>query len=333
MKTIHPFILGSGRTGQVIARSLDILNQLHTDQFQIRIPVFIPRGKSFGDMAKGLENSALFIANPPGLHEQAIVQAEKAGFSAVFCEKPVCTDIEQIASLKKVKKNVPVFHVYRQQWGPQTIKEMILAGELGEIISIEGKIWQPSMAHRALEPSARPQDWKTDPKLNGNFGVILDLGVHWADLVSFLVGQTPTRAKGWHSKINNEPPYHDTHLHLDLEFPSSIKTFASISKVVHGATNDLEVSILGSKKAATWKFLNPDEIIVGKGRDRNIMVRKENRWGSRQPPFHGLGWIEGYIEIIRQGLFELVGLPITSYPNLKESLLITEKLLSSQITE
>lgn len=76
--------------------------------------------------------------------------------------------------------------------------------------------------------------------------------------------------------------------------------------------------------------MEPDQIIVGVGRDRSILTRQDSSLGSKQSPYHGLGWLEGYIEICRQVLRDIEGEDHTSYPTLAEALKVTEVLLTME---
>ena len=101
----------------------------------------------------------------------------------------------------------------------------------------------------------------------------------------------------------------------------------SVSKTVHGAGNLLEVHIMGAKLGASWSFENPDELQLARGTNSESFRRETCLMGSQQSPYHGLGWLEGYIEIIRQGILILQGLPHTPPPDLKDSLDVVEALL------
>jgi len=327
---IQPFILGSGRAGQAIAKGIQIV-ALQEPDLGVAPPQWLKRGQALSEVTRGVEKPVLVVANPAGLHAEALATATEAGFFAVLTEKPVCVTLAEVAKLRELTARVAVMHVYRQMWGPQLLAQMLEAGELGEIISLESRYWQPSVAHRSLEGNPVVNDWKNDTQLNGNHDVLLDLGTHWADLIFFLMKERPVRSQGWASYINAEAPHRDTHLHLTFDFAKGARAFGSLSKVVHGATNGFEVNVLGAKGSATWNFLAPDELILGKGRDRTVITRKDSAMGGKQPPFHGMGWLEGYTEIIRQAFFDLADQPFRAYPTLGEGLDVVDALLSIKL--
>lgn len=317
---ISPLIVGKGRAGGAIAKSLMSL-AVTEPELRIADPVWVPRNASLNSLFLKHEDPILIVANPPGLHAKTILAADQAGFKAILCEKPSCVSLAEIDALEEIKANVGVFHVYRQMWGPQTLKAMLDQGEMGDLICIEGRYWQASTAERALSSEHQSlSSWKNNPDLAGPSDTLLDVGSQWADAVCFLYGDTPLQTNIWKSYKNAERPHRDSHIQLVMDFPGGGRAFGSISKTMHGATNHFEINLIGTKKSATWNFLNPDEILVGEGRDRRVITRKVSSIGSFHPAFHGLGWLEGYIEICRQFILEVRGVGKGNYPRLSENL-------------
>ena len=323
---ITPFITGSGMAGKGMAKSLGIIGVINPD-FQIAPHVQIKRDQSLMGLTKGVENPLLLLGNPHGYRAEMILEGEKAGFNWIVADKPVCINKDDIPRLKNVKANVAVTHGFRQNWGPQTIKKMIDAGEFGEIISVEGRYWQSSAATSALagHPGSS-KEWKQDRKLNGPYDAFVDLGAHYADLMFFFAGSTPTQSRAWVSHVNAPAAHRDTHAHMEFIFPK-FRARGSISKTAHGTGNDLEITVLGAKCSATWHVERPDELRIARGTEKHIVQKPNDNFGSRQPPFHGMGWIEGYTDIIHNVLMHMAGHK-TSYPTLPESLRVMETLLT-----
>jgi len=319
MSTIQPYILGHGRAGLAAAKSLAMLA---VDEPELALaPVrWLERGAPLPDVRHDDAKAVLIVSNPHGLHAEAILAAETQGFAAVVSEKPAAVTLDQVALLRKVRIPVGVFHVYRQTWGVNTLRQMIQGGELGSLITIEGRYWQASTAERALAgPPATAGNWKNHTKLSGPYDVWLDIGSHWIDAAVYLVGRNAIGIDAWRSFANAEAPHRDSHVQAAVTFPGGPRAAVSISKTMHGATNHFELVALGTKAAATWTFLNPDEILVGQGRERRVVTRKAATLGTHFPPFHGSGWLEGYIEILRQVLTGL-STGTQNYPTLVQSL-------------
>lgn len=333
MTTFQPIIFGHGLSGQAIERALAVIQSWPTSAWKFSGTRYAERGASVAATIEHVENPLIFIANPHALHTDLILQCNELKIPLVFCEKPAATTRSDREKLTTVQTEVAVFHGYRMMWGPQTLKRLLQDQSFGEIIGIECRYWQSSAAIQAYElslsNSRHPRDiWKNKPELSGPGDVLLDLATHWMDLIVFLAGANPKRASGFRSYVNAEAPHRDTHLQINLAFPNGSYGCGSISKTVHGAGNDLEISILGSKISASWNFLNADQITVGQNRDKTTLSRAASEIGSRQPCFHGLGWLEGYIETIRCGLLSLNNSNAISFPNLKSSLECFDSLQS-----
>jgi predicted dehydrogenase len=324
---IQPIIVGSGNAGKAVAKSLAIVGIIDP-QFEILPSHWLARGQSLETVPRQ-PTPLLCITNPHGLHASYVAMAAQAGFSPIFVDKPAAVTREQIASLRNVTIPVLVSHGYRQMWGPQTLRRLIASGELGPVFSIEGVYWQSSAAQRADENARaqRKDSWKNDIALNGASDVLVDLGAHWVDLVTFLSGESVTHARGWLAYANAEAAHRDTHVQLTIDFASGLRAFGSISKTVHGAGNQLRVSVLGERQSATWSFETPDRLEIGRGTAKTVLARPDSSRGSQQAPFHGAGWLEGYIDILHQAALLAAGKPTSSYPTLEENLVVMERLL------
>ena len=326
---IQPYLVGSGRAGLALLKSLALL-EMTDSEFEIQKFIKIDRNRSLKNVKqKDDEFSLLLIANPHGLHAEKLLEAETENFDLIISEKPICTTLSEVSKLKELKTPLAVCHGYRQSWGVQKLKSMIDAGAFGEIISIEGRYWQSSTAQRVLENKAA-QSWKNDPKLSGPYDVLLDIGTHWVDTAIFLLRNKPIETKLWLSYVNAEAKHRDSHVHLSMNFENGTHALASISKTVHGATNHFEVNIIGAKKFATWKFLDADRIEIGEGNSTTYLSRSDSELGSKQGPYHATGWLEGYIEIIRQSLLHTTGKKFQAYPDLNDSIRVMETLLNAQ---
>lgn len=314
---ISPYMLGSGKAAAAIVEALRIIEVNH--DIEVGPVQKIKRNSPIPDVTN-ISYPVLFIANPHALHAKAILEGEKAGFKLIVTEKPAATSLEQIEKLKQVKIPVAVCHGYRQMWGIQTIKEMFEREELGELISLEGRYWQSSAAERAVS-GKKSDSWKNDTDLSGPADVVFDLATHWLDAAIFIAGK-PHDITLWRSFKNGEAAHRDTHVHLNLGFTNSARGMCSVSKTVHGAGNHFEINFIGTKKHATWKFAEPDILELSEGSMRSYISRKRTDIGSGHNPHHGMGWLEGYIEIILQALKG------GSYPTLHESLFGSSLLLA-----
>jgi predicted dehydrogenase len=329
-RPIAPVLVGRGMAGQAVLRSLAIVSQ--TDPELHLLPVRIAaRGASLSSYLSLEGENVLFIANPSGLHARCIVEGDQAGFHTIAVDKPVCVRPEEFSPLQSIAAAVTVFHGYRVLWGARTVKDLIDKGDLGEVFSFESRYWQSSSAQMALMGAPEKRSWKSDPSLNGPSDTLTDLGSHVVDACLYLMADKPIESNCWVSYWNSPAAHRDTHVHLCLRFPGDRCAMASISKTVHGATNNFEYTVMGTKGSATWRFLNPDEVEFASGNRTSIIRRSIANASSGTAPFHGLGWLEGYVEITRQTLRLASGLASVPVPTLNESLAAMDVLLNAAI--
>jgi predicted dehydrogenase len=325
---IAPVIVGKGMAGQAILKSLAIVSQTDPD-LKLLPARLVQRGTPLASYITDQAHNVLFIANPSGLHAPMILEGSAAGFSTIVVDKPPCVRKEEISPLQGIQSFVAVFHGYRVLWGTRTIRSMIDEGTLGEVFGFEARYWQSSSAQAMLHGTPASDSWKSDPALNGPHDTLTDLGSHVVDLCLYLMTGLPIESKFWLSYQNSPDPHRDTHVHMLLRFAGDRRALASISKTVHGATNRLEYTIIGTKASATWRFLQPDEVEIGSGNQVSILRRQTANASSGSKPFHGLGWLEGYVHITRQALRRAAGLDSAALPTLEESLRAMNVILNA----
>jgi len=332
MKRINPVVVGKGMSGRAILNSLAIVSQSDTE-LEILPVQLADRGRPFASYVSDGTENVLFLANPSALHASSIHEGIAAGFSAVAAEKPVCVHPDEIENLRAITTFVSVYHGYRVLWGPREIKRMISAGELGEIFSLEARYWQSSAALPVPDGVPAGHTWKNDPRLNGPHDALSDLGSHIVDMFLYLMSEKPVRSRCRLFYRNAASAHRDTHVRLLLDFPGDRQAIASISKTLHGAGNELEFTVIGTRGSATWRFLQPDIVELGKGNRRNVITRNSPNPSSRTLPFHGLGWIEGYVYITDQTLRSVSGLSSSPVPTVSEALDAMEVILQAEIEQ
>lgn len=125
---------------------------------------------------------AVLIATPHATHEEIAVAAAAAGKHTLL-EKPMAHDLAACKAVATAFRGGPALligHVSRFSRAFRMAKEMIEAGEIGEVVSAHA-----SMRKRWFEPNRR--QWHQDRSLGG--GVLLTGGVHALDRLMWLVDQ------------------------------------------------------------------------------------------------------------------------------------------------
>jgi predicted dehydrogenase len=312
---IEPVLVGSGGAGEALRQALGMYPA------DVAAPGRLARGEPLPEPAS--ERSLLVLANPHALHTPRLLEAAERGYRYAICEKPAAVDREQARQLAGLPVRTWVCHGYRLMWGPEELRRAWREGRFGRVMAVEGRYWQ---AAAVREPAPARRGWKDDPALGGRFDTLLDLATHWADLMVFLSSGLPqaVRVRRWY--VNAASAHRDTHVHLTMEHGETT-SLGSISKTVHGAGNHLELHVLGEKATASWTFAAPDEIVWGEGRTRRTQVRIERQPPARPAPFHGLGWMEGYVRLVGEVVGAIRHGRASEAPTLEEHLAVLQLLL------
>ena len=133
--------------------------------------------------------NAIYIATPPGSHEDYTKLAAEAG-KPVYVEKPMARNHTECQRMVAVcqKHNVPLYVAFYRRSLPNyvKIKELIDTGAIGDIRHVNVKI------NKVLEPdivgaAGKPGNWRIEPEFSGG-GYFYDLGSHQLDLLDFFFG-------------------------------------------------------------------------------------------------------------------------------------------------
>ena len=133
--------------------------------------------------------NAIYIATPPGSHEEYSVRAMDAG-KPVYIEKPVTTNtaaaqrIADYALEKNIK--VSIAHYRREQPVFKRIREIIHSGLLGSIRLVDMKYM--ALPLTADELANERIAWRLEPEISGG-GLFYDLAPHQLDIMSYFFGE------------------------------------------------------------------------------------------------------------------------------------------------
>lgn len=120
------------------------------------------------------------IATPSAQHAGQAVRALEAG-AAVFVQKPLgrnSTEVRQVVdAARRAGKSLGVDLSYRYVRGVPEVRQLIAAGELGDVFAADLTF------HNAYGPD---KAWFYDPALSGG-GCAMDLGIHLLDLALWML--------------------------------------------------------------------------------------------------------------------------------------------------
>lgn len=147
--------------------------------------------KSFASMEDMLAQDGIDlvdICTPHPTHAELAIQALRAG-KHVICEKPMALNLHDAARMISVarqeKRHLYIGHTRRFDRRWVEVKEQLRAGRIGKPVGIR---W----SERSWAGFA-PDSWRWDP---ANGGVLMDLGVHIADLFTWFLEAECTEVYG-----------------------------------------------------------------------------------------------------------------------------------------
>lgn len=133
------------------------------------------RSRSLAELLD-LPLDGVVIATPSALHAEQAISALERGI-AVFCQKPLGRTAAETAAVVAAARAADcllgVDFAYRETEAMKRIRELIGAGELGDIYAVN------LVFHNAYGPD---KPWYSDKALAGG-GCMMDLGIHLVDLL------------------------------------------------------------------------------------------------------------------------------------------------------
>jgi predicted dehydrogenase len=127
------------------------------------------------DELLALEPDGVVIATPSAMHAAQATRALERGV-AVFCQKPLARTRDEtarvVSAARAADRLLGVDLSYRHTAAMRQIRQIIAAGEIGEIYAID------LVFHNAYGPD---KPWFRDAALSGG-GCVIDLGIHLVDL-------------------------------------------------------------------------------------------------------------------------------------------------------
>jgi predicted dehydrogenase len=194
----------------------------------------------------------LVIATPSALHAEQAAAALERGI-AVFCQKPLGRNREEtyrvVKAARQADKLLAVDLSYRFISGVSCIKELIHAGELGNVYAVD------LIFHNAYGPD---KPWFYDRELSGG-GCVIDLGIHLVDLMLWmldfpLVEHVTSRLFADGEPLRADSGRVEDYAMAQLDLDSSTVAQLSCSWNLHaGCDAVIEVSFYGTSGGATLR--------------------------------------------------------------------------------
>ncbi|MCX7818887.1 MAG: Gfo/Idh/MocA family oxidoreductase [Kiritimatiellae bacterium] len=303
------------RLGVRVSALCDVPGVVNAAASRLGIP------KAYGDhrqLVADPEVDVVHIASPNRWHEAMALAALEAG-RHVVCEKPLAMTTRQTARLVREVEARPrqIFAVnYNCRFYPAVLqmRELVRSGELGRVIHVNGSYFQDWLFKET------DYNWRLLPAEGGALRAVADIGTHWLDLVSFVIGarvravmadlltfhsvrrrplgevQTFARAAGRVRTAPYQVKTEDCGSVL-LEFENGARGNLAVSQVAAGRKNCLRVEIYGSKQSVWWCSEDPEMLHLGRRDEPNASaVRATPAFGRGAAGYmdHPPGHVEGF---------------------------------------
>ncbi|MFO1208058.1 MAG: Gfo/Idh/MocA family oxidoreductase [Amaricoccus sp.] len=165
-------------------------------------------------------------------------------------------------------------------------REMVAAGELGAIRSIQASYIQDWLTKPIDADGQKQAAWRTDPARAGQSAVLADIGVHAYNLACFVSGET---AEAVAADLFTAVPGRrlDDNANLLVRWTGGARGTLVASQTSPGHYNDLTVGIYGARAGLVWSSGRPEELrFAPYGEEARALVRGGHgaRGEARRPP-------------------------------------------------
>jgi len=231
------------------------------------------------------------ITSPNKVHVRQSLDCLAAG-KHVVCEKPLGMSARETARVVKAvaRPGAPVFAVnYMCRFFPAVLqmRAMVRRGDIGRVIHVQGHFFQDWLLKDT------DYNWRVLASEGGPLRAVGDIGTHWIDAVSFILGakaeavfgHTETfhtvrrRPRGEVKTFAKVDPASLVPYEVDTEdfgsvllrfgkadhpYADGVHANAAISQVAAGWKCSLAVGIYGTEGSLQWELQQPNEIRVGR---------------------------------------------------------------------
>ncbi|HZF25908.1 MAG TPA: Gfo/Idh/MocA family oxidoreductase [Steroidobacteraceae bacterium] len=260
------------------------------------------------EAARGDGIDAVAIVTPNHLHGRIATAFLDAGID-VICDKPLTTTLaEALELVQRVRGSGRLFaltHNYSGYPMVRQAREMVAAGELGEIRVVHAEYAQDWLS-TDLESSGQKQAaWRVDPAQAGAGGSLGDIGTHAEHLARFISGLELAAVSADLTTFVAGRRL-DDNAHVMLRYTNGARGMLWSSQVAPGNENALRVRVYGSKAGLEFRQETPNQLwFTPLGQQPRLITRGGSGSGAaashatRIPAGHPEGYLEGFAQIYR----------------------------------
>jgi predicted dehydrogenase len=220
---------------------------------------------------------AIVILTPTPQHKDHVIQCLEANLP-VICEKALATSSHEAMEIQKAlhqeKRFLAVTFNYTGYPMLRELKDLIERGQLGKIEQLHIEMPQEGFSRLNAEGDPIiPQDWRLR---DGSLPTIsLDLGVHIHHLIDYLTGEKPEEVMAVQNSFGSFKNIIDN-VACIAKYSNDVLCNIWFSKVALGHRNGLKVRVYGTKGAAEWMQMTPEELLLSDNKGRRTILDRAN---------------------------------------------------------
>ena len=248
------------------------------------------------------------IVTPNHLHAGVATAFLDAGIHVV-CDKPLCTSLaDAMALVQRVRQSKCLFALTHNYSGYPMVRharEMVAAGELGEIRVVQAEYAQDWLSTSLESTGQKQASWRVDPAQAGAGGSLGDIGSHAEHLARFISGLELTEVSADLSTFVAGRRL-DDNAHVLLRYAGGARGMLWSSQVAPGNENNLRVRVYGSRAGLEFRQENPNQLwFTPLGQPARLITRGGSGSGvaaghaTRIPSGHPEGYLEGFAQLYR----------------------------------
>ncbi|MDM0115215.1 Gfo/Idh/MocA family oxidoreductase [Variovorax sp. J22R133] len=248
------------------------------------------------------------IVTPNHLHAPIARAFLDAGID-VICDKPVTTTLaEAIDLVQRVRESKRLFaltHNYSGYPMVRQAREMVAAGELGEIRLVHAEYPQDWLSTDLESTGQKQASWRVDPAQAGAGGSLGDIGTHAEHLGRFISG-LELQAVSADLTTFVECRRLDDNAHVLMRYTNGARGMVWSSQVAPGNENGLRVRVYGTKAGLEFRQEQPNHLwFTPLGQAPRLITRGGAAAGAaaghatRIPAGHPEGYLEGFAQLYR----------------------------------
>ncbi len=249
---------------------------------------------------------AVAIVTPNHVHAGPTYAFLKAGIH-VICDKPLTLSLAEARKMKDaVEQSGRIFALTHNYTGYPLVRrarEMVKAGDLGEIRLIQVEYPQDWLTGPTETTGNKQAEWRVDPARSGAGGALGDIGTHAYNLADYVGGIELSELAAELTSFGAGRRL-DDNVQIMLRYANGARGALWASQVAPGNENGLRLRIYGTKGSLVWVQANPNEMLFSPlGQSTRIVTRGGPDAGeaaarvTRIPPGHPEGYLEGFANI------------------------------------